>query len=72
MSEQAHSREHDQCVFETQIVTKLREASRTERMSLYGQLYNAYAEAFLESVPGGTDYADQSVGFELLGPEARG
>ena len=65
MSEQAYSREHDQCVFETQIATKLREASRTERMKLYGQLYDAYAEAFPESLPGETHDADQTVGFEL-------
>jgi hypothetical protein len=45
MPDRTYTREHGQCVFETQIATKLREASRTERMKLYGQLYDAYAEA---------------------------
>ena len=65
MSDQAYSREHDQCVFETQIATKLREASRTERMKLYGQLTMLTPRPSPSSVPGGTHDADQTVGFEL-------
>jgi SAM-dependent methyltransferase len=65
MSDQTYSREHDQCLFETRIASRLRNASRTERMKLYSELYDAYARAFPESVPGATDDADRNVRFEL-------
>ena len=65
MSNQTYSREHDQCVFETRIASRLRDASRTERMKLYGELYDEYAKVFPESVPGATDDANRNVRFEL-------
>jgi SAM-dependent methyltransferase len=65
MSDQTYSREHDQCVFETRIASRLRDASRAERMRLYSELYDAYARAFPESVPGAMDDADRNVRYEL-------
>ncbi len=65
MSDQTSSREYQQCVFETRIAARLREANRAERMQLYGEVYAAYAEAFPELVPGAAAGSAATTGFEL-------
>lgn len=65
MSDSAASRELAQCRFETEIASRLRSASRDQRKQLYGELYDAYARAFPESVPGRADHPDPNVGYEV-------
>jgi SAM-dependent methyltransferase len=50
-------RVHDQCVFETRLADQLRAARRPERLRLYAQVYDEYAERFPESLP--KDSADK-------------
>lgn len=65
MSESALSRELAQCRFETEIASRLRNASRDQRKHLYSELYEAYARAFPESVPGCPDHPDPNVSYEV-------
>ena len=65
MPEQQRSQERAQCRFETEIAAKLRNAGRTDRLALYGPLYDQYAEAFPASVPGGGNEPDPNVGYEV-------
>jgi ubiquinone/menaquinone biosynthesis C-methylase UbiE len=65
MSDQTDSRLHDLCTYEVEIAAKLRNASRAERTTLYGQLYDTYLAAFPECMPASTDHPDQNVGYEL-------
>ncbi len=63
--DQTSSRLHDQCAYETEIAAKLRNASRTERVELYGRLYGAYQAAFPEIFHEPNDHPAASVNYEL-------
>jgi hypothetical protein len=51
MAERRRPHQRAECVFETELSAKLRGASRTERMSLYGEVYDAYTRAFPDGMP---------------------
>jgi SAM-dependent methyltransferase len=44
-------RVHDQCVFETQMASRLKSARREERACLYSHVYGEYAAQFPEGLP---------------------
>jgi SAM-dependent methyltransferase len=55
---------HEQCVFETNIAAKLRNAARRERTGLYGQVYDEYAQKFPESLPKDSTAAERIAQYE--------
>jgi SAM-dependent methyltransferase len=66
MAERTQPHQHAECVFETELATKLRGASRTERMSLYGEVYDAYTKAFPYAMPETPDdHLSSDIAYEL-------
>jgi SAM-dependent methyltransferase len=65
MPEQTHDNTHEQCVFETRIATKLRNATPTERKRLYNEVYGEYFEAFPEALRPAHDNPGSNVAYEL-------
>jgi SAM-dependent methyltransferase len=59
---QSYDHTRDQCVFETMIAARLRGANRSERLTLYGEVYDEYGRAFPEVV---SDSSDANVRYEL-------
>jgi SAM-dependent methyltransferase len=65
MPEQTDNHTHEQCVFETEIAAKLRNATRTERMQLYNEVYDAYIEAYPDVLGPAHDNPISNVAYEL-------
>jgi hypothetical protein len=51
--------------FETSAAARLRNGSRAERKTLYGEIYDEYARTFQEVLPEEHDEAIRNVGYEL-------
>jgi SAM-dependent methyltransferase len=58
------SRAHDQCVFETRIAHQLRTAPQQQRLRLYNELYNEYAEKFPETLPKDSSAPERNARYE--------
>jgi SAM-dependent methyltransferase len=61
-----NDRVHDQCAFEYRLAERLRSADRSERMRLYGEVYNEYSEKFPESLPKDSSKAERIARNESL------
>ena len=67
MAERMSPHQHAECVFETELATKLRSASREQRMSLYGEVYDAYTQAYPEAMPETEDgHLSPDIAYELV------
>ncbi len=65
MPEQMYDHTHEQCAFETQVAARLRNASRSERMGLYSEVYDAYLKAFPDVLNPANDDPESTVRYEL-------
>lgn len=63
MAERTLPHQYAECIFETELAERLRSASRAERMSLYGQVYDQYTKAYPAAMPETVE--------DFMGPDIR-